>query len=192
MTTMKYATLDLGTIEAVFNKLGGLEGAKRFLSGAAEVVLKSILSLVNGEIASDEIKTFDPHVFYKMSNELWIGDFFRDNVLAKAASVKKLSATTLKSFELTKNAYDRDITSCLPQNYEFDISEALARIAQMIEQQPNGKEGDLLNNGYANLFYVPGFVVRVRWGAGRRRWRVSAWGRDDDGWGAGDRVFVRN
>ncbi len=30
--TMKYATLDLGTIEAVFNKLGGLEGAKRFLS----------------------------------------------------------------------------------------------------------------------------------------------------------------
>lgn len=32
-TTMKYASLDLGTIEAVFNKLGGMEGAQRFLRG---------------------------------------------------------------------------------------------------------------------------------------------------------------
>lgn len=31
--TMKYANLDLGTIEAVFNKLGGMEGAQRFLRG---------------------------------------------------------------------------------------------------------------------------------------------------------------
>jgi hypothetical protein len=30
-TTMKYANLDLGTVEAVFNKLGGMEGAQRFL-----------------------------------------------------------------------------------------------------------------------------------------------------------------
>lgn len=31
MSTMKYADLDLGTVEAVFNKLGGMEGARRFL-----------------------------------------------------------------------------------------------------------------------------------------------------------------
>lgn len=37
-TTMKYARLDLGTIEAVFNKLGGIDGAGRFLRGDAEVV----------------------------------------------------------------------------------------------------------------------------------------------------------
>ncbi len=30
---MKYTTLDLGTIEAVFNKLGGIEGAQAFLRG---------------------------------------------------------------------------------------------------------------------------------------------------------------
>lgn len=30
---MKYAPLDLGTVEAVFNKLGGLEGARAFLRG---------------------------------------------------------------------------------------------------------------------------------------------------------------
>ncbi len=31
--TMKYATLNLGTIEALVNKLGGLEGVNRFLRG---------------------------------------------------------------------------------------------------------------------------------------------------------------
>lgn len=35
---MKYNNLDLGTIEAVFNKLGGIEGAKKFLRGEREVV----------------------------------------------------------------------------------------------------------------------------------------------------------
>ena len=38
---MKYASLKLGTVEAVFNKLGGLKGAKRFLRGDAEVVIKT-------------------------------------------------------------------------------------------------------------------------------------------------------
>ena len=33
---MKYASLELGTIEAVFNKLGGIEGAQRFLCGELE------------------------------------------------------------------------------------------------------------------------------------------------------------
>lgn len=40
-TTNKYASLELGTIEAVFNKLGGLEGAQRFLRGDSEIVIKS-------------------------------------------------------------------------------------------------------------------------------------------------------
>lgn len=38
---MKYASLELGTIEAVFNKLGGMEGAQRFLRGDTEVVIKT-------------------------------------------------------------------------------------------------------------------------------------------------------
>ena len=38
---MKYASLELGTVEAIVNKLGGLEGAQRFLRGDAEVVIKT-------------------------------------------------------------------------------------------------------------------------------------------------------
>lgn len=37
MSTMKYASLDLETIEAVFNKLGGMDGAQRFLRGELTV-----------------------------------------------------------------------------------------------------------------------------------------------------------
>lgn len=38
-STMKYASLDFGTVEAVVNKLGGMDGVKRFLSG--ELVVKA-------------------------------------------------------------------------------------------------------------------------------------------------------
>jgi len=34
---MKYASLDLGTIEAVVNKLGGMDGVQRFLRGEVEI-----------------------------------------------------------------------------------------------------------------------------------------------------------
>ncbi len=37
---MKYANLDLGTIEAVFNKLGGIDGAQAFLRGAAPLTFE--------------------------------------------------------------------------------------------------------------------------------------------------------
>ena len=39
-TTMKYASLDFGTVEAVFNKLGGLEGAAQFLRDELTLVLQ--------------------------------------------------------------------------------------------------------------------------------------------------------
>lgn len=40
---MKYNNLDLGTIEAVFNKLGGMEGAQRFLRVGCNVTTKHII-----------------------------------------------------------------------------------------------------------------------------------------------------
>ena len=42
---MKYARLDLGTVEAVFNKLGGMDGAQRFLRG--ELEMQEVRHLIN-------------------------------------------------------------------------------------------------------------------------------------------------
>ena len=38
--TIKYSELSLGQIEAIVNKLGGMDGVQRFLSGSSEVVVK--------------------------------------------------------------------------------------------------------------------------------------------------------
>ncbi|MCX6739374.1 MAG: hypothetical protein NT098_05010, partial [Candidatus Parcubacteria bacterium] len=68
-------------------------------------------------------------------------------------------------------------------------------IADIISRQPKGESGTLLNNGYANLFYVQAgasvFVVYVCWSG--FEWCVSAWLLDEDGqWSGGGRVFSRN
>ena len=43
---MKYADVKLGTIEAVLNKLGGMEGIERFLRGEIELVEKVVYLLL--------------------------------------------------------------------------------------------------------------------------------------------------
>lgn len=189
---MKYGELNLGQIEALVNKLGGMDGVKRFLAGTIEVVTKGILALVNGAVKFDAVDTHDPQAFYQTRAGLWVSDEFRSRILSKAKPVKKLAATVGKSYDLTQNAYDRGITAGLPEGYAFDESEVCARIATLIQKQSKGEADDPLNNGYWNLFYVAGCVVDLRWNAGLRGWSVSAWGLGDDHWAAGDRVFSRN
>lgn len=51
---------------------------------------------------------------------------------------------------------------------------------------------DDMKDGYANIFYVkghPSLVVVVYWRSDVREWSVLDWGRDDNSWGGGDRVF---
>lgn len=189
---MKYGDLNLGQVEALVNKLGGMDGVKRVLAGTVEVVVKSILALVNGGVQFDAVDSHDPQAFYQTRTGLWVSDEFRSRILSKAKPVKKLAAAVGKSYDLTQNAYDREITPGLPEGYSFDESEVCASIATMIQKQPKGEAGDLLNNGYANLFYVAGYVVDVYWNADRREWNVHAWELDDAYWNAGHRVFSRN
>lgn len=189
---MKYGELNLGQIEAVVNKLGGMDGVKQFLAGTVEVVVKSVLALVNNCVQFAAVDTHDPQAFYQARAGLWVSDEFRSRILSKAKPVKKLMAAVGKSYDLTQNVYDREITPSLPKDYVFDESEVCARITTMIQKQPNGEEGDLLNNGYANLFYVAGCVVYVYWNADSRKWNVYAWRLDDVCWRADFRVFSRN
>ena len=66
----------------------------------------------------------------------------------------------------------------------------------LMEKQGRGQDGDLLTNGYANIFYIRDVdgvlrAVCVYWGG--RGWRVNACPTDNPhGWSAGPRVFSGN
>lgn len=141
---------------------------------------------------------FDPREFFKTRTGLYVWDGFRDRILAATKEVQAVPAVEIKSFDLSKDANDAEIRGKLPQDHIFeDVSTFCALLAGMIEGQPNGKKGDLLANGYANIFYVCGesgavFAVDVRWVSDYRKWRVGVSPLFDDRWGAGDRAFSRN
>ena len=86
---------------------------------------------------------------------------------------------------------ESDIRKELPETHLSTLED----IAGLIEAQPDGSPGFLLNNGYANIFYVEGkngevFAVAVRWRSVRRRWYVDDWELDEHGyWCAGYQVL---
>ena len=143
---------------------------------------------------SPPTEPFNPHKFFKTSTDLWVSGDFVARILSVANCVESADGTSLSSFGLVNPANDSEIRSELSKNHLIE----LWQIAEIISLQPNGKEGNLLNNGYANIFYVRGkngdvFAVSVGWSSDVRQWRVDAWrlgglGRWDDGF----RVFSRN
>ena len=139
---------------------------------------------------------FDPQAFFKTGRGLYVWDDFVNRILSVARPTETLPQTTFESWSLLKNATDAQIRSELPADHIFeDASTFCAYLASMIGQ-PGGAEGSLLNNGYANIFYVRGvavevFAVDVRWFAGARGWGVSAVSLGGRQWGAGGRAFSR-
>lgn len=190
LATMNAAAGDrlLGNMEAL---KADIVASVRKHSAERPAVVHSFLE-PRGEIQLDASQGKDPQAFYKTRTGLWVYDGFKTRVVAKAKSVENLDAGTLLVYDLAKNAYDREIKPELPEGHVFDESDLCARIQQMIEKQPNGEAGDLLNNGYANIFYLAGCVVGVDWSAGDREWSVGTWGLDGVSWSAGIRVFSRN
>lgn len=133
-------------------------------------------------------KEFDPKEFFQTRRGLYVWDSFSSRILSRATATKSAAGVSLASADLTRNAYDREIKAELKEGHEVE----LWHIAKLIEEQKNGGEGPLLNNGCSNVFYWQGFVVGVFWDAVGRVWLVLDWELDDGRWLAGDRVFSYN
>lgn len=135
---------------------------------------------------------FNAVAFYQTGTGLYVYDTFADRLdlnarqTADSAPERPYVASLLKA-----NVYDKDIRKELPETHLSTLED----IAGLIEAQPNGKSGFLLNNGYANIFYVAGkngevFAVFVYWDSGHRLWFVFDWrlgGRGE--WDADDQVL---
>lgn len=147
--------------------------------------MTKILKSVKKEIKVVIPPTYDPKEFFKNRDGLYVWSSFSDTVLKKAKSAT-VSPLSISSHDLLKTSYDKDIEVELPKDHIFSETNVCAIIAGLIEKQPKGKEGTLLSNGYANIFYTKSRVVGVHWYDGG--WDVVDWGREND-WGSGYRVF---
>jgi hypothetical protein len=198
IVTTKLATLDAAAGDRLIAKLTAFgEHAKPGLIAAIDQFSAPppvVLKLVNASVQLDAIASYDPAGF-KTRKGLWVSDDFQSRVGKKAKPVKDLGAMTLTSGDLAKNAYDKEIKAdpVMPANHVFESeSEFVAYLDQMIQKQQSGEEGDLLNNGYWNIFYVAGCVVSVDWFSDCREWGVGTWDPGVGGWSAGLRAFGCN
>lgn len=181
--------------KALGTKLGGVEVVKAILRGTSAVtvdIIRRLTSLTSLTVASN---TINPRDFFKTREGLWTSSNF-NNFILSGASKKKVSAaeTTIGYADLAQAANDDEIGNELPKGYVFEeVDTFLAHLATFVEGQWGGKEGVLLNNGYANIFYVKVngevFAVHVRWFAVNRVWDCYAYRLDGRRWAAGCRAF---
>lgn len=166
-----------------------------------ERVLKDSLDPVEVAQAVQNIinrgKMFNPHTYFKTRDGLYAWDTFEKRILSgQKESMPYRGCEGMTSSILARNMTDQQIIDELLGGMEETCSHAstLDQIAAKIDLQPNGEDGELLNNGYANIFYVLVngvlFAVDVVWFSDHREWHVNDWHLDEYGsWDAGGRVF---
>lgn len=104
-----------------------------------------------------------------------------------------VSGTTLRIHRLVKNSTDTEIIAELGQL----ATTTLGQMYEMMKAQSNGERGNLLVNGWMNIFYVPddeGSIcsVRCNWDFDSRRWYVLAFSvATKNMWTADDQVVSR-
>ena len=197
MEKSKYGHRAINWFEAIGNKLGGEEGAERFLRGELAVVAKTITSTLLELVGFSNLPSIGKFVssdhFTTDSKEVKIAcvwNNFRNNFLSKVEEPR--AKVMLRCSKLKKSSLDAPIMSELGSVAET----TLASVWQMLKRQPNGDSGRLLTNGYANIFYVRDakavlWAVNVDWSSDG--WYVDAYSVSDPfEWLVGNQVFSRN
>ena len=152
-------------------------------------IVSGVLSQTGKNIVVKVSAKHTPSEYFVDRGGLYVWSNFKDRILGKAAPTKAGASFKLNSFKLKKDSTDEEIENSLPKKHLFSETDVCAVISELISKQPNGEEGTLQNNGYANLFYIESCVVSVFWGSVRRYWDVGAWRRGGSQWRGDDRVF---
>lgn len=150
---------------------------------------KTHLEVVEKKLVVTIQNPINPQEFFQTKKRLYVWSDFKERILAKVRPTDAGKKFTVASFKLIKDSTDEQIEADLPQEHLFSETDVCAIVAEMITKQSKGEAGDLLSNGYANLFYTDSFVVYVLWSSFGRRWSVDAWSRGGYEWDVDDRVF---
>ena len=128
----------------------------------------------------------------KSGRQIYTGSNFEEWFFDKI--VEPIGKTQLRRGKLLRAEVDRPIIAELGGEIKAETS--LAEIFGLMEMQKNGEKGALLNNDYANIFYVcdtKGVLrtVAVHWNDAR--WNLHAFSVENPlGWLKGYQVFSRN
>lgn len=126
-------------------------------AGMGSLVDSQMLELITSANV-DGCESFDPAAFFKSDKDeqpdgikFWLSDSnFTDNFLGKVET--NVAPATLRIHKLREEASDGEI---IPELGGEEIVETtLFHLYQMIKRQPSGEDGDLLTDGYVNIFYI--------------------------------------
>lgn len=161
--------------------VSGKEQVKRLLEFVTTVTVPAVARLVAKDCFKQDVS---PEAAVKIS---CIGDNFKAKFSGKIEV--DVPAAELKIHRLCEASLDAPIITALGDCYET----TLAHLWTLLSRQPNGEQGVLLVNGYANIFYVRDlegglWAVGARWYGGG--WYVYACSVEYPGrWCAGRQVF---
>lgn len=140
-------------------------------------VEKKLLERLSSTVALPAIKDFTAKEHFVLDTSKkakvkisYLGDNFKKNFLAKVEK-NEVAAEELAINKLLEYAYDPAIITFLGGEPKVEIT--LGQFFAAFAKQPNGEEGVLLTNGWANVGYIRD-INGVLWAVG------GFW--DDDGW----------
>ena len=195
---MKYGELNLGQVEAVVNKLGGMEGVKRFLScetviQVAEHKFKTwkAVKLGTGLKTAEEFRRVLRDGEFRLSD--WASDILGKPALKAADEETEvdLVKATVAELGFKKGArYDQIYERAKEPGLELCPPEVGPQLRLQYQDQPNGEwivvamEPIIDSDGCPRVFNVE----RI----GSELWLSSYWGRPDGFWDPDCRwVFCR-
>lgn len=148
-----------------------------------------------GQVSVDIYKPVNLDEFLTARAGILIEEKFKEQIACDAQFL--VEAVCLLKYSIDKNLNDRDIIAELPGGHIFEADEFCQVLPTMITKQWGGTDGNLINTGLSNLFYVWNkdkkqvFVVDVGWNSDDSLWGVNVWGLSSAAWRAGDVVFSR-
>ena len=169
----------------------------KYLGEVKKRVLKNLALMA--EILIPEVKKFivSDKFQHRAKDEMGIKTYLYDNFASwiinpmKGEKVSLAAPLKLEKFKLEKAMHDTEIQKELGNPGPIHITQFLPLLWTMLVKQANGEEGDLLVNGYANIFHVelengPVVAVDAFWFAVDREWILDAYELDyvygwDDG-----------
>lgn len=200
-TLGKFVRRVYGLIERARGESIDFELLWDIVQGYLDCKLVNIRGVLLGthRIVEVEKKPLDPLAeFFTTRAGLFVSGEFHGWILTPALAMGEVAPATVGvPFNLPKRMTDAEIRKELGKNDTFGNPKAFCLYLKgALKRQWGGVEGDLLINGYGNIFYVrigrEVFAVRVRWGPVSREWSVNAWQLNVRQWDSRDHAFPCN